>query len=253
MGPRLRTRTRPVRSTAAEVTFCVRGVSSPLLSNILLDDLDRELERRGHRFARYADDCNVYVQSRAAGERVLTSLERFLTKRLRLRVNREKSAVARPWQRKFLGYTVTRHRQPKLRVAPQPIERLKTRVRWRLRVGRGQALPRTVADLTPRLRGWVAYFRMAEVKSSFEALDAWLRRRCRCILWRQWKRPRTRAKELTRRGLDPTRARVSAYNGHGPWWNAGARHMHAAVPTAVLRGWGLLSLLDEQRRLQGAL
>jgi RNA-directed DNA polymerase len=229
------------------------GPLSPLLSNILLDDLDRELERRRHRFVRYADDCNVYVQSRTAGERVLTSLERFLAKRLRLRVNRDKSAVARPWQRKFLGYTVTMHRTPKLRVAPQSITRLKTRLRLQLRAGRGRALSRTVADLTPLLRGWVGYFRMAEVKNSFEALDAWLRRRCRCILWRQWKRPRTRAKELIRRGLDATRARASAYNGRGPWWNAGASHMHQAVPTAVLRGWGLLSLLDEQRRLQGAL
>lgn len=228
------------------------GPLSPLLSNILLDDLDRELERRGHRFARYADDCNVYGQSRAAGERVLTSLERFLSKRLRLRINREKSAVARPWQRKFLGYTVTVHREPKLRIAPQSIHRWKTRLRGRFRAGRGRSLSRTVADLTPLLRGWVGYFRLAEVKGSFEALDAWLRRRCRCILWRQWKRPRTRAKELVRRGLDPTRARVSASNGRGPWWNAGASHMHAAVPTAVLRGWGLLSLLDEQRRLQGA-
>lgn len=229
------------------------GPLSPLLSNILLDGLDRELERRGHRFARYADDCNVYVQSKAAGERVLTSLERFLAKRLRLQVNREKSAVARPWQRKFLGYTVTLHREPKLRVAPQSVARLKTRLRLQLRTGRGRSLQHTVADLTPLLRGWVTYFRMADVKTSFEQLDTWLRRRLRCILWRQWKRPRTRAKELRRRGLDVTRAWVSAYNGHGPWWNAGASHMHAAVSTAMLRDWGLLSLVDEHRRLQGAL
>jgi RNA-directed DNA polymerase len=228
------------------------GPLSPLLSNILLDDLDRELERRGHRFARYADDCNVYVQSRTAGERVLTSLERFLVKRLRLRVNREKSAVARPWQRKFLGYTVTMHRTPKLRVAPQSITRLKTRLRLQLRAGRGRSLSRTVADLKPLLRGWVGYFRMADVRSSFEELDAWLRRRLRCLLWRQWKRPRTRARELLRRGLDLTRAWASANNGRGPWWNAGASHMHAAVPSAALRHWGLLSLVDEHRRLQGA-
>lgn len=229
------------------------GPLSPLLSNILLDDLDRELERRGHRFARYADDCNVYVQSRIAGERVLTSLEAFLTKRLRLQVNREKSAVARPWQRKFLGYTVTMHRDPKLRVAPQSVTRLKTRLRLQLRAGRGRSLQRTVTDLKPLLRGWVGYFRMADVRSSFDQLDTWLRRRLRCILWRQWKRPRTRAKELRRRGLDVTRAYVSAFNGHGPWWHAGASHMHAAVPTAALREWGLLSLLDEHRRLRGAL
>jgi RNA-directed DNA polymerase len=229
------------------------GPLSPLLSNILLDDLDRELERRHHRFVRYADDCNVYVQSRTAGERVLTSLEHFLAKRLRLPINREKSAVARPWQRKFLGYTVTKDRTPKLRVAPQSITRLKTRLRLQLRAGRGRALSRTVADLTPLLRGWVAYFRMADVRRSFEQLDEWLRRRLRCIVWRQWKRPRTRANELLRRGLDATRAWASAYNGRGPWWNAGASHMHAAVPTAVMRRWGLLSLVDEHRRLQGVL
>jgi RNA-directed DNA polymerase len=228
------------------------GPLSPLLSNILLDDLDRELEQRGHCFARYADDCHVDVQSRTAGERVLTSLDRFLAKRLRLRVNREKSAVARPWQRKFLGYTVTMHRTPKLRVAPQSMTRLKTRLRLQLRAGRGRSLPRTVADLKPLLRGWVGYFRMADVRSSFEQLDEWLRRRRRCMWWRQWKRPRTRARELLRRGLDKTRAWASAYNGRGPWWNAGASHMHAAVPTAALRHWGLLRLVDEHRRLQGA-
>lgn len=228
------------------------GPLSPLLSNILLDDLDRELGRRGHRFVRYADDCNIYVQSQTAGARTRTSVERFLAKRLRLRVNPEKSAVARPWQRKFLGYSVTRHLEPKLRVAPQSVTRLKTRVRLQLRAGRGQSIQRTLTELKPLLRGWISYFRIADVRSPFESLDTWLRRRIRCILWRQWKRPRTRAKELRRRGLDATRARVSAYNGHGPWWNAGASHMHAAVPTALLRTWGLLSLVDEQRRLQGA-
>jgi RNA-directed DNA polymerase len=228
------------------------GPLSPLLSNILLDDLDRELEQRGHRFARYADDCNIYVRSRTAGERTLVSVERFLAKHLRLRVNREKSAVARPWQRKFLGYTVTVHRKPKLRVAPQSVARLKARLRLHFRAGRGRSLRQTITDLQPRLRGWVGYFRLADVRVSFEQLDEWLRRRLRCMMWRQWKRPRTRVRELTRRGLDATRARVSAYNGHGPWWNAGASHMHAAVPTAVLREWGLLSLLDEHRRLRCA-
>jgi RNA-directed DNA polymerase len=143
------------------------------------------------------------------------------------------------------------HRDPTLRVAPQSVTRLKTRLRLQLRAGRGRSLPRTVADLTPLLRGCVGYFRMADVRSAFEQLDEWLRRRFRCILWRQWKRPRTRARELVRRGLDVPRARASAYNGHGPWWTAGASHMHAAVPTAALRRWGLLSLVDEQRRLQG--
>ncbi len=225
------------------------GPLSPLLSNILLDEWDRELERRGHQFVRYADDCNVYVRSKAAGERVLASLERWLAQRLRLRVNREKSGVARPWTRKFLGYSVTWDRAARLRVSPAAVQRLKTKLRGMLRQGRGRRLASVVADLNLATRGWVVYFRLAEVKTSFEDLDKWLRRKLRCVVWRQWKRPRTRLHELRRRGLDETRARASAFNGRGPWWNAGASHMHAAVPTAVLRQLGLLSLLDEHQRL----
>lgn len=228
------------------------GPLSPLLSNILLDEWDRELERRGHRFVRYADDCNVYVRSKAAGERVLASLERWLTQRLRLRVNREKSCVARPWSRKFLGYSVTWNRAARLRVSPAAVQRLKTKLRRLLTQGRGRRLADTVQDLNLVTRGWVAYFRLADVKASFEDVDKWLRRKLRCIVWRQWKRPRTRIRELRRHGLDLARARASAFNGRGPWWNAGASHMHAAVPTAALRRLGLLSLLDEHQRLTRA-
>ena len=227
------------------------GPLSPLLSNVLLDELDKELEQRGHRFVRYADDCNIYVRSRRAGERVLDSVERFVTGRLRLHVNREKSAVDRPWNRKFLGYTVTTHRQPKLKVAPQSVKRLKAKLRPLLRRGRGRNLGRIAESLTRVLRGWVAYYKLAEVKASFEQLDQWLRRKLRCILWRQWKRHRTQFKELCRRGLDHEQARQSAWNGRGPWWNAGARHMNRAVPTSELRGLGLISLMDEHRRLAG--
>jgi RNA-directed DNA polymerase len=229
------------------------GPLSPLLSNILLDEWDRELEQRGHHFVRYADDCNVYVRSKAAGERVLASLERWLIQRLRLHVNRDKSGVARPWTRKFLGYSVTWDRATRLRVSPAAVKRLKTKLRGMLRHGRGRRLADTVRDLNLATRGWVAYFRLAEVKASFEDLDKWLRRKLRCVVWRQWKRPRTRFHELRRRGLDETRAYASAYNGRGPWWNAGASHMHAAVPTAVLRQLGLSSLLDEHQRLARAL
>jgi RNA-directed DNA polymerase len=225
------------------------GPLSPLLSNVLLDELDKELERRGHRFVRYADDSNVYVKSKAAGERVMASLERFLSERLRLRINREKSAVARPWERKFLGYTVTWHREAKLRVAPKSVRRLKDKLRQLLRAGRGRNLRRVIEELKPVIRGWVAYFRMVEVKASFEELDQWLRRKLRCILWRQWKRPKTRLKKLVERGIDKDRAAKSASNGHGPWWNAGASHMNEAVPTRVFRKLGLVSLLDEHRRL----
>ena len=225
------------------------GPLSPLLSNILLDEWDRELERRGHHFVRYADDCNVYVRSKAAGERVLSSLERWLTQRLRLRVNRDKSGVARPWTRKFLGYSVTWDRAARLRVSPAAVQRLKTKLRGLLRQGRGRRLADIVTDLNLATRGWVVYFRFADAKASFEDLDKWLRRKLRCVLWRQWKRPRTRYRELRRHGLDEARARASAFNGRGPWWNAGASHMHAAVPTAMLRQLGLLSLLDEHQRL----
>lgn len=225
------------------------GPLSPRLSNILLDDLDREVERRGHRFVRYADDCTVYVQSKAAGERVMASLERHLWRRLRLRINRDKSAVARPWTRKFLGYSVTVHRAPRLKVASQAVSRLKAKLRRILRRGRGRSLAGVVAELSPVLRGWVAYFRMAEVKGSFEELDGWVRRKLRCILWRQWKTPRTRLHQLHKRGLDLDRAAVSAYNGRGPWWNAGAGHMHTALPTWQLHRQGLVSLLAEHRRL----
>jgi RNA-directed DNA polymerase len=225
------------------------GPLSPLLSNILLDELDKELERRGHRFARYADDCNVYVRSKAAGERVMESLERFLSKRLRLRINRDKSAVARPWERKFLGYTVTRTHKVRLRVAPQSIIRLRRKLKPILRRGRGRALTDVIAELNPVVRGWVGYFWMAEVVTCFKDLDGWIRRKLRCILWKQWKRPKTRERQLRAHGLDPARAKASASNGRGPWWNAGASHMNVAITNALLRGLGLVSLLDEQRRL----
>lgn len=226
------------------------GPLSPLLSNVLLDELDRELERRGLRFVRYADDCNVYVRSKRAGERVMASLERFLAERLRLTVNRVKSAVDRPWKRKFLGYSVTAHREAKLRIAPESMRRFKEKLWPLLRRGRGRSVSGTIEDITPVLTGWVVYFRLAEVRASFEDLDMWLRRKLRCILWRQWKRPQTRARELSKRGLNRDRAQASAANGRGPWWNAGASHMHAAVPTRWLTQLGLPSLLEHHRRLQ---
>ena len=225
------------------------GPLSPLLSNILLDDLDKELERRGHRFVRYADDCNVYVRSRRAGERVLRRLERYLRERLRLRVNRAKSAVDRPKNRKFLGYGVTAHRQPKLKVARESVRRLKEKLRDTFRRGRGRNIGRLIRDLSPQLRGWVSYYRLVESKGMFEELDQWVRRKLRRVLWKQWKCPRTRARELARRGVDRELAYKTAYNHHGPWYCAGHRAMNYAVPTSELRGHGLVSLLGEHRRL----
>jgi RNA-directed DNA polymerase len=221
-----------------------------LLSNILLDDLDKELERRGHSFCRYADDGNIYVRSRRAGERVMSSLSRFLTVKLRLKVNEAKSAVERPWRRKFLGYSMTWHQRPRLKVAPASLARLKDKVREKLRGGRGRNLKRQIEELTLLLRGWVNYFRLAEVKGGLEELDGWIRRKLRCILWRQWKRTYTRGKNLMRRGLDKDRALKSAMNGRGPWWNAGASHMHAAFPKRFFDELGLVSLLNYLRLIQ---
>jgi len=230
------------------------GPLSPLLSNILLDELDKELERRGHKFCRYADDCNIYVRSRSAGERVMKSLTSFLERRLRLQVNAEKSAVARPWERKFLGYSLSWHRESRLRVAASSVQRLKEKLREIFRQGRGRNLSKLIEEaLTPLLRGWMNYFRLAEVKGIFEELDGWIRRKLRCLIWRQWKRSATRLKRLTQRGLDETQARTSASNGRGPWWNAGAAHMHAAFPKSYFDRCGLLSLLEQRRRFQIAL
>ena len=206
-----------------------------MLSNILLDDLDKELERRGHAFCRYADDCNIYVRSRRAGERVMVGLSRFLAGRLRLAVNLAKSAVDRPWNRSFLGYSVTARKEPRLRVAAKSVGRLRDKLRDLFRAGRGRAIGRTVETLAPPLRGWIQYFRLAQTRGVFEELDGWLRRRLRCILWRQWKRPRTRAQRLMQRGLDGVRAWASANNGRGPWWNAGASHMNRCFPKDLLR------------------
>lgn len=227
------------------------GPLSPLLSNILLDELDKELERRGHKFCRYADDCNVYVQSRSAGERVMKSLTEFLERRLRLKVNTEKSAVARPWERKFLGYSLTSTRVPRLKVAKESVKRLKEKLREIFRHGKGRDLGKLIVEeLTPLLRGWMNYFRLAEVKGVFEELDSWIRRKLRGLIWRQWKRPLTRLRGLIHRGLDKGLARKSASNGRGPWWNAGAAHMHAVFPKSYFDRCGLLSLLNQRLRFQ---
>jgi RNA-directed DNA polymerase len=224
------------------------GPLSPLLSNILLTDLDRELEKRGHRFCRYADDCNIYVGSERSGQRVMAAITVFLERRLKLKVNAEKSAVARPWQRKFLGYSVTWHREPKLRIAEPSRKRLAEKVRQTLRAARGRSLKRVIDDLNPLLRGWVSYFRLTEVKGVLEELDGWIRHKLRTLLWRQWKRNHTRAKHLMRAGLSESRAWQSATNGHGPWWNGGASHTNAAYPKSWFDRMGLISLLDTQRR-----
>jgi len=179
----------------------------------------------------------------------MRGIRAFLEGVLHLRINTVKSAVARPWQRKFLGFSVTAHRQSRLRIAPQSVARLKQRVRDSLRAGRGRSLSHTIKTLNPVLRGWIQYFQLGESRRTLEVLDGWARRRLRSLLWRQWKRPRTRARQLRALGLDAARARKSAGNGRGPWWNAGASHLNHALPSAYFTRMGLVSLLHEQQRL----
>lgn len=226
------------------------GPLSPLLSNILLTDLDRELERRNLSFCRYADDCNIYVRSQRAGQRVMTGITTFLTERLKLSVNAAKSAVARPWERKFLGYSTTSQRSPKIRIAKPSIERLRYAVSEICAQGRGRSLPDTIGRLNPILRGWMNYFSLTQSRRPIEELDAWVRRRLRCLIWRQWKRPKTRESKMRSLGLDAQRAWKSSVNGRGPWWNAGAKHMVAALPPKYFTELGLVSLVATHQHLQ---
>jgi len=226
------------------------GPLSPLLSNILLTDLDRELERRALSFCRYADDCNIFVRSPRAGGRVMEGIRAFLEKILHLKLNPEKSAVGRPWNLKFLGYSFTRQRQSRIRIATASVQRLMQKVREQMRIGRGRSLARTINDLTPLLRGWINYFKLAQTRSTVEALDKWLRHRLRCLLWRQWKRGKTRCQRLRRLGLDVEAARTSAGNGRGAWWNAGSSHLHRALPSAYFARLGFPSLAGSLQRLQ---
>ncbi|MCW8128709.1 group II intron reverse transcriptase/maturase [Microbulbifer halophilus] len=226
------------------------GPLSPLLSNIQLDELDKELEARGHRFCRYADDCNIYVKSERAGKRVLDSVSRFLHRRLKLRINPTKSGVARPSQRAFLGYSVYGYGdRARLKVAPKAIKRLKGRLKALFRRGRGQHLLRFIEQLNPVLRGWLNYYRHIGVTGILRELDGWIRRHLRKILWRQWKRVYSRTRMLMRLGLGEVRAWTSATNGRGPWWNAGASHMNQAVPKRLFDRMKLVSLVDQYRRL----
>jgi RNA-directed DNA polymerase len=218
------------------------GPLSPLLSNLMLDVLDKELEKRGHRFVRYADDCNIYVRSRKAGERVMASIETFLVKRLKLKVNKAKSAVAKPSVRKFLSFSYTSERPPRRRVAPQAIARFKAKVRELTRRTCGQSLAQIVKELSTYLVGWRGYFGFCQTPSVLRALDEWIRRRLRAIAWGQWKRGRTRYTELRRRGVGRDLAAQTAGSPHGPWRLAASPALNIALPIAAFRLLGLASV-----------
>ena len=220
------------------------GPLSPLLSNILLDDLDKELEKRGHCFCRYADDCNIYVGSRKGGERVMASITGFLEGKMKLKVNREKSAVAFPVTRVFLGYSFTAHKQPKIRVPEKTCIKMRAKLKQRFRQGRGRNVGRFIREtLNPLLQGWMNYFHLSETKRFAETLDGWIRRHLRCMIWRQWKRSTTRFKRMRALGLEQDRAHKSASNGRGAWFNSGASHLNAALPAKSFAAMGLLDLL----------
>src|SRR6201981_3169232 len=215
------------------------GPLSPLLSNIVLDELDRELERRKHRFVRYADDCNIYVRSKRAGQRVMTNVTRFLTRRLKLKVNEAKSAVARPVERKFLGFSFSHHAEPKRRIAPKALLRCKQKIRELTQRTRGISLEQMMKELAAYLRGWKSYFGFCQTLSLLKKLDRWIRRRLRSMIWKQWKRGKQRYAKLRHLGINEALAAKTAGSPHGPWRLANSTALSYAFPIAYFDSLGL--------------
>ncbi|UPJ62551.1 group II intron reverse transcriptase/maturase [Bradyrhizobium sp. 191] len=222
------------------------GPLSPLLSNLMLDVLDKELEKRGHRFVRYADDCNVYVRSQKAGERVMAGIEKFLAKRLKLKVNKAKSAVAKPSVRKFLGFSFTWEQPPRRRIAPQAVARFKAKVRELTRRTGGRSLAQSVKELSVYLKGWRGYFGFCQTPSVLRALDEWIRRRLRAVVWKQWKRGPARFAELRRRGVGRVLAAKTASSPRGPWRLANSPALNMALPIALFGSLGLVSIAAQR-------
>jgi RNA-directed DNA polymerase len=215
------------------------GPLSPLLSNVVLDEFDQELERRGLRFVRYADDSNIYVRSRRAGERVMESITRFITTKLKLKVNQQKSAVAQPWERKFLGFSFTNAGVPKRRIAPKAVDRFKERIRELTRRTRGVSIERMAEELSRYLRGWRGYFGKCETPSVLQGLEEWTRRRLRSAIWKQWKRGTVRFAELRKRGVGRDLAAKTAGSAHGPWRLANSPALAIALPNAYFDSLGI--------------
>jgi RNA-directed DNA polymerase len=220
------------------------GPLSPLLSNLVLDELDRELERRQHRFVRYADDCNIYVASERAGKRVMQSVTRFIQRRLKLKVNEAKSAVARPQERKFLGFSFTGGAVVKRRIAPKALLRCKQRVRELTRRTQGISVEQRTKELTSYLRGWKSYFGYCQTPSVLQGLDQWIRRRLRSVIWKQWKRGSVRFARLRQRNIGRDLAAQAAGSPHGPWRLANSPALAIAFPAAYFDGFGIPRLLD---------
>src|SRR2546425_2804487 len=220
------------------------GPLSPLLSNLVLDELDRELERRGHRYVRYADDSNIYVRSERAGQRVMESITRFITQKLNLKVNETKSAVARPQERKFLGFSFTDGPDIKRTIAPKALERFKHRIREVTLRAKGVSLETTIAELASYLRGWRSYFGFCETPYVLIQLTRWVRLRLRAAMWRQWKTPRRRRAALLELGVRPRLANNTAGSGLGPWYLARAKALSVGLSNTHFTSLGLPTLID---------
>jgi RNA-directed DNA polymerase len=220
------------------------GPLSPLLSNLVLDDLDRELERRGHRFVRYADDSNIYVRSERAGHRVMESVTRFITTQLKLAVNASKSAVARPQDRKFLGFSFSASPEVKRTIAPKALARFRARIREITRRAKGVSIETTIEELAPYMRGWRNYFGFCETPEALVYLTRWVRLRLRAALWRQWKTSRRRRAALIELGVRPRLASNTAGSGLGPWYLARAKALSVGLSNAYLQSLGLPTLID---------
>jgi RNA-directed DNA polymerase len=221
------------------------GPLSPLLSNLVLDELDWELERRGHRFVRYADDCNLYVRSERAGQRVMESVTRFITQKLKLKVNETKSAVARPQGRKFLGFSFSAGPEVQRVIAPKALDRFKQRIREITRRAKSVSLETTMEELAPYMRGWRSYFGFCETPEVLITLTRWVRLRLRAALWRQWKTPRRRRAALMELGVSPRLASNTAGSGRGPWYLARAKALSVGLSNAYFKSLGLPSLIEE--------
>jgi RNA-directed DNA polymerase len=221
------------------------GPLSPLLSNLVLDELDRELERRGHRFVRYADDCNIYVRSERAGQRVMESVAQFITQKLKLKVNETKSAVARPQERKFLGFSFSAGPEVKRVIAPKALDRFKRRVREITQRAKGVSMKTTIEELAPYMRGWRGYFGFCETPDVLLSLTRWVRLRLRAAMWRQWKTPRRRREALIELGVRSRLASNTAGSGLGPWYLAKAKALSVGLSNAYFKSLGLPSLVDE--------
>src|SRR6266550_5777389 len=220
------------------------GPLSPLLSNLVLDELDRELERRGHRYVRYADDSNIYVRSERAGQRVMESITQFITQELKLRVNEAKSAVARPQERKFLGFSFTAGPEVKRVIAPKALDRFKERTREITRRAKGVSMETTMEKLAPYMRGWRSYFGFCETPEVLIGLTRWDRLRLRAALWRQWKTPRRRRAALLELGVREPLASNTAGSGRGPWYLAKAKALSVGLSNAYFKSLGLPSLFE---------